>query len=114
MAPPINDNLRREFEHRYEAIMMLSDKSYRRVRGLTISDSQRFMSDPRSSYYPDDRIEDVEMIEICLPRDRLSDLLKSQDSYLFTKEREERKLREEYPALRSAWEQYQLILALVK
>jgi len=110
---PINDDDRRDFESRYEAQIMLSDRPYRRVRRPTIAEVQSWYANDQSINAYNDRVENVQMIEICLPRDRLVDLLESQDSYLFTKEDKERRLRELYPSLRSAWEQYQIVLSLV-
>jgi hypothetical protein len=110
---PINDGDRREFESRYEAQIVPSDRPYRRVRRPTYTEVQSWYAiDPSIRAY-DDRVEIVEMIEICLPHDRLSDLLESQHSFLFVKEDKERRLRQLHPSLRSAWEQYQIVLALV-
>jgi hypothetical protein len=110
---PISERDRREFESRYEAQIVPSDRPYRRVRRPTYTEVQSWYAiDPSINAY-NDCVETVEMIEICLPRDRLGDLLESQDSFLFAKEDKERRLRQLYPSLSSAWEQYQIVLALV-
>ena len=106
-----------EFEQRYDAQIITSQRRYRRVKRTTLADLQTWYYS--ASGLPitaqlSNEIEDVEMIEIVLPKDKLSDLLHSQDSYLINEAIEERRLREEYPALRSAWEKYQTVLMMVK
>jgi hypothetical protein len=107
-----------EFEKRYEAQIITSQRRYRRAKRVTLADIQAWYAHAAGGVPvvapPSTEIEDVEMIEIVLPKDKLPDLLHSQDMHLYMKEREERKLREEYPALQSAWEKYQTILMMVK
>lgn len=107
-----------EFELHYEAQILTSQRRYRRAKRVTLADIQAWYAHAAGGVpvvAPHrTEIEDVEMIEIVLPRDKLAELLQSQDEYLYAKEREERKLREEYPALQSAWEKYQTVLMMVK
>jgi hypothetical protein len=109
--------LRRNFEKQYEASMIHSHKRYRRVKRSTYTEAQNWnccLTATEYRHIHDDHIEDVNMIEICLPYDKLPELLESQRDYLVVRENEERKLRKECPALNTAWEQYQIMLALVK
>ena len=110
---PINDRLRRDFEDRYEAQFVTSDRSYRRVKRATYAEVQEWYMKGMTTDPPDHQVEAVEMIEIYLPRDKVPELLESQEAHLYVKERQERMLREQYPALQSAWEQYQIVLSLV-
>jgi hypothetical protein len=106
-----------EFEESYDAQIITSQRRYRRVKRTTSADLQAWYY--AASGIPitapiGNEIEDVEMIEIIMPKDKLPDLLESQNTFLYIKERQERKLREEYPALQSAWEKYQTVLMMVK
>jgi hypothetical protein len=106
-----------EFEESYDAQIIPSDRRYRRARRTTSADLQAMFDWAAGipiTAPPGNEIEDVEMIEIIMPKDKLPDLLHSQYEYLLGKEMEERKLRKEYPALQSAWEKYQLVLMMVK
>lgn len=60
-----------------------------------------------------DLYETVEAVEIIMPRDKLPNLLGSQISAVYEQQYRERMLRDEYPALQNAWEQYQTMLAMI-
>jgi hypothetical protein len=105
----------RDFEDNYEANVAVSQRRYRRVKRAT-HDALKdwYYKGIADSYTTDNQIEDVEMTEILLPHDRLEDLLLSQQEVIYARQREEALLRDRYPALQSAWEQYQIVLAMVK
>ena len=108
------DALGRRFEDQYEARISPSARRYRRVKRATLAEVQQWYSTGITSYPYEHQVEDVHMVEITMPRDRLDDLLESQESYLNMREREEAALRQRYKALRNAWEQYQVVLAMVR
>jgi hypothetical protein len=109
-----NRDLGREFSDKYEASIVPSYRQYRRIKRATIADVQQWYATGMGTCPPDHGVEDVDMVDITIPYDRLIDLYRSQENYLHRREREEHRLREEYPALKSAWEQYQIVLAMVK
>lgn len=118
-ALPHNRDLGREFSDMYEASIVPSYRRYRRVKRATIADIQQWYATTSAATCmptdpPDHQVEDIDMVDITMPHDRLIDLYRSQENYLYRREREEQRLREEYPALKSAWEQYQIVLAMVK
>lgn len=108
---------RKDFEARYEASIVPSDRRYRRLRRPTYTEIQNWYVNDQSitsAYAYSDRVEDVDMIEVLMPADKLRDLLESQETYLYNRDREERLLREQYKSLQNVWEQYQVVLALVR
>ena len=110
-----NRDLGREFSDKYEASIVPSYRQYRRVKRATIDDVQQWYDTGMGTACPPDHeVVDIDMVDITMPHDRLIDLYRSQETYLHRREREEHRLREEYPALKSAWEQYQIVLAMVK
>jgi hypothetical protein len=100
--------LARDFEHEYGAMIRRSTHQFRRPKTI----SWTWLEDPETIDH--DPYEKLNAIEIIMPEKKLESLLESQTSYMMDQEREERILREQYPALKSAWDQYQLILELVK
>jgi hypothetical protein len=104
----INDNEALEiFKKEYEANVVTSSRRYRRVKY-----NNNAMTD-LSSFPGYDEIEDVEMIDIVMPKENLPRLVSHMDSFLYRQETRERELRTRYKSLNKAWEQYQLILTLV-
>ena len=104
----INDDEALEyFKKEYEANVVTSNRRYRRVKYNYNAGSDL------SSFPGYDEIEDVEMIDIFMPKENLSRLVSHMDSFLYRRESRERELRIRYKSLNKAWEQYQIILALV-
>lgn len=101
------------FEERYEASIARSDRLYRRVRRPTMIEIQKYSIEYLSEQPYSDRVENVEMIEICLPRDKLPDLIESQNDFMVRQQIHENLLRTRYSSVKKAWEQYQMTLALV-
>jgi hypothetical protein len=95
------------FKKEYEANVVTSNRRYRRVKYNINTDGNL------SSFPGYDEIEDVEMIDIVMPKENLTRLISHMDSFLYRQESRERELRYLYGSLNKAWEQYQLILALV-
>ena len=114
-----NRYLGRDFCDKYEASIIPSYRRYRRVRQATLADIQQWYATTSAAMCTktdpsDHQIQEVEMVDITMPADRVADLLESQENSLYRRVLEEQRLREEYPALKSAWEQYQIVLAMVK
>lgn len=109
-----NRDLGREFSDKYEASIVPSYRQYRRIKQVTLAAAQQWYATDMRSDPPDHQIQEVEMVDITMPNDRVIDLYRSQENYLYVRECEEQRLREEYPALKSAWEQYQIVLMMVK
>ena len=95
------------FKKEYEANVVTSNRRYRRVKYNINTDGNL------SSFPGYDQIEDVEMIDIVMPKENLARLISHMDSFLYRQETRERELRTRYKSLNKAWEQYQLILTLV-
>ena len=111
----LRDAMGREFSDKYEASIVPSYRRYRRVKRATLAEVQQwYATNPPHADPTDHQIEEVEMVDITMPSDRVADLLSSQENYLYLRERQEQRLREQYPALKTAWEEYKLILAMVK
>ena len=95
------------FKKEDEANVVTSNRRYRRVKYNYNAGSDL------SSYPGYDEIEDVEMIDIVMPKENLARLISHMDSFLYRQEAREREFRNIYGPLNKAWEQYQIILALV-
>ena len=104
-----NDEALEYFKKEYEANVVTSSRRYRRVKYKYNYNAESDLS----SFPGYDEIEDVEMIDIVMPKENLSRLISHMDSFLYRQESRERKLRYLYGPLNKAWEQYQIILALV-
>ena len=111
---PHNRYLGRGFCDKYEASIIPSYRRYRRVKKVTLADAQQWYDTGMQTDPPDHQIEEIEMVDITMPADRVADLLESQENYLYRRDCEERRLRKEYKSLQYAWEQYQIVLGLVK
>ena len=116
-APYPNAYAMSDFAAKYEATVMASQRRFRRVRRPTIEEVQSWYKndqDRTSAYAYSDRAEDVDMIEIWMPTDKLPELVASQESTIYLRARYEREMMEKYPSVKEAWDQYQLILSLVR
>jgi hypothetical protein len=95
------------FKKEYEANVVTSNRRYRRVKYNYNTGSDL------SSFPGYDDIEDVEMIDIVMPKENLARLVAHMDCFLYRQEAREREWRTIYGSLNKAWEQYQILLALV-
>jgi alpha-galactosidase len=93
-----------QFEHRHEAQVTVSSRRYRRVKRTTLVEAKA---------WDENQIEEVKMIEIVMPFDKLEVMLMSHRSVLSKQAAAESRLREECPALQTAWDHYQTMLALL-
>lgn len=100
------------FKREYEADVVTSERRYRRLKPLNMSKIQSSCPDDIIDYMIPE-IEDVEMIDIVMPKENLARLLSHQETALYRQIMHEHELRTKYESLNKAWEQYQLILALV-
>jgi hypothetical protein len=95
------------FKKEYEANVVTSNRRYRRVKYNINAEGDL------SSFPGYDQIEDVEMIDIVMPKENLARLVSHMNSFLYRQEAREREFRNIYGSLNKAWEQYQILLALV-
>jgi len=96
------------FEQEYQA--RIAKSSSIRIKNKRL---ESFMNGDSNDLVAQDTYETVDAVEIVMPRDKLQKLLESQMSSIYTRQFQERKLRDEYPALQNAWEQYQTMLAMI-
>lgn len=103
------DNTIRDLDYRFEAVVRHSNHRHRRAKRSIDFNWDDPDGNPVTNFY-----HEVDCCEIIIPKDRLGEFLETQESQIVRIARRERELREQYPAVKSAWEQYQLILALVR
>lgn len=97
-----------KFLNYYESFWSNSNRKIRRPYAYA---PYNFASDQSNFEMP--RYDEVDVIQINIPVDRLSELIESQKTHIYEQIKHELYLQEQYPALKRAWEQYQLILTLV-
>ena len=119
-----------EFCHKYDATAKPSHTKYRRIKRMDYS----MWSESDPTVFNTLPCEDIEMVEIHMPMDRFRALLEHDDwiskaglldnrhftnnvsrvAHLIVEHDEECRLRHTNPALKKAWENYQMLLRLVR
>lgn len=118
-----------DFSKKYEAQISDSDRKFRRsvaTRWFSENYEDQILATPK--------VEEVLLIRVDLPTDKFRTLVQLEDKleqwdrdsriagskgidaveYLFSKEYQEISLRERYPAVQKAYDQYMLMLTLAK
>lgn len=99
-----------KFLNYYESFWTNSNRRIRRSHAYA---PYNFFSLDKSNLGNMPQYDEIEMIQINIPVDRLSELIESQKSYIYEQFKHENYLREQCPSLKRAWEQYQMILTLI-
>ena len=106
------------FEDTYEASVVVSPRVYRRVKRATLAEVQEWYSTGAAGAPPnlslDHQTENVKMVEIVMPLDKVPELVEAQESFWWNERIRERHLREDHPILQQLWDQYQTMLALLR
>lgn len=110
----INSRTIDEFVNRYGILVKESASGMTRyINNSNVYDVNSLRSHTYSIDYAMST-ERVDAYEILIAKDKFYELIESQESDILKKASHEAWLRAKYPALQTAWEQYQLILAFVK
>ena len=120
----------KEFCYKYDATVGPSSRRWRRPARV---DFKAWSESDPNEFFRDIKYEELPMVDITMPEDRFRALMEhdrwvekaglqdnqhfqnnvSRVSHLIVEHERECRLRQQHPALQTAWEQYQVMLAMV-
>lgn len=113
LSTELNEHLEK-FEYEYSASVVESPIKYHRIKPATLPEVHSWYCGDMIGDPPMPGVEEVDMVEIMMPLDRLPRLLEAQESFWWNERIRERNLRQEHPVLQQFWDQYQTMLALLR